>query len=46
LIEFFTTRWMELAKQLPRQNDKIKFCNMEITPTGIAGYWTDAGPAM
>jgi hypothetical protein len=30
-------RWLALAKQLHRQNPKIKFRNMEITPTGIAG---------
>ena len=46
VIQSMMLKWIALAKQLHRQNPKIKFRNMEITLTGIAGYWTDAGPTM
>lgn len=46
VIQALMLKWIALAKQLHRQSGKIKFRNMEITLTGIAGYWTDAGPAM
>jgi hypothetical protein len=45
-IESIMPRVLDLAKQLHRQHPKYKYRNMEITETGIRGYWTTAGPTM
>lgn len=39
-------RTLALAKQLHRQHPKYKYRNMEITESGVTGYWTTAGPTM
>ncbi len=39
-------RVLALAKQLHRQRPQYKYRNMEVTETGITGYWTTAGPTM
>ena len=45
-IESIMTGVLALAKQLHRQHPKYKYRNIEITETGITGYWTTAGPTM
>jgi hypothetical protein len=45
-IEAMMPRTLALAKQLHRQHPKYKYRNMEITESGVTGYWTTAGPTM
>jgi len=45
-IESMMPRVLALAKQLHRQRPQYKYRNMEVTETGITGYWTTAGPTM
>ena len=35
-----------VARQVHRQQPRCKYRNMEITETGVRGYWTSAGPTM
>lgn len=45
-IEALMPQTMNLAKELHRQHPKYKYRNMEITNTGLRGWWTTAGPTM
>jgi len=45
-IDALMPQALELAKQLHAKYPKYKYRNMEITETGIRGYWTTAGPTM
>ena len=45
-IDALMPRVRAQAKQLKRQNPRLKYRNMEITERGITGYTMSAGPTM
>jgi len=43
-IDAIMPRVLHLAKELHRRSPRVKYRNMEITETGLTGYWRTAGP--
>jgi hypothetical protein len=46
LIQSLMLRVITQAKAVKRQCPRVKYRNIEITDSGVTGYWTTAGPTM